>query len=409
MSADGTAGVLLVGGGLAGVTAARTLRQIGYAGVVKLVCDEPHEPYDRPPLSKHYLAGHPNDRQVNLFSPGEPAELGLTLLTGRSAAAVDASTRLLTLDDGRELPFDALLVATGAAARRLPAAEGLRDVFRLRSRDDADAIAEALRGGTRLVVIGAGFIGLEVAAAARTAGLHVTVVEAAPSALTRVLGPQAGDIITRLHQGRGVAFHFGVEALTLSGNDRVESVCFRVGSEIVEVPADAVVVGVGATPAVGWLEGSGLAIDDGVVCDDGGRTSMPGVYAAGDVSRWVNALTGAHRRVEQWQAAREQGSIVGANIAADLGVLGAQARVWESVPYFWSDQYEHKLQFCGSPGAICVSRETKGGWVACFSRSVDSHLTGVLALDAPSALARGRRLVAQGAGWSEGQRWLDSL
>lgn len=402
-------GVVLAGGGLAAVNAARTLRAAGYPGAITLVSDEQHEPYNRPPLSKQYLAGDVSCDELRLFRPGELVELGVSLRTGCAAAAVDTERRLLLTDDGGALSYDALVVATGAAARRLPVDAGLHNVFYLRSRMDAEATAAALRESRRVVVIGAGFIGLEVAATARAAGTTVTVLEAAPAALTRVLGSDTGDIVTSLHRDRGVVFHFGAEVLELQGDGRVEAVRYLAGGHTHDLSADLVVVGVGAVPRTEWLEGSGVQVDNGVVCDDGGRTTVPGVYAAGDVSRWRNALTGSQDRVEQWQAAMEQGVIVGANIAADLGIPEAEPRSWASVPYFWSDQYDHKLQFCGSPGVATVGRWTSRGRVTCFGDGEYGRLTGVFALDAPAVLARGRRLVAQGVTWAEAQRWLETL
>jgi NADPH-dependent 2,4-dienoyl-CoA reductase/sulfur reductase-like enzyme len=407
--ADDTGAVVLVGGGIAACTAARTLRRIGYAGRLTLVTDEADEPYDRPPLSKHYLAGVVGARDLRLLRPGEMTDLDLRVVTGRAAVGVDPQRRLLRLADGSELAFAALVAATGAGARRLPVGGDLTGLHYLRSRRDADALAESIGRGGRLVVVGAGFVGLEVAATARTAGLDVTVVESAPAAFTRVLGPRAGQILTGLHRDRGVAFHFGATVLDVLGGRRVERVRCRVGADDMDCPADTVVVGIGAAPRTAWLAGSGVEVDDGVVCDDGGRTTVPRVYAAGDVSRWRNRLTGGHRRVEQWQAAVEQGAVVAANVAADLGVPGARSRSWSSVPYFWSDHYEHTLRFCGAPGRVSQGRRTAGGWVSCYAESEHDPLCGVLTLDAPSALARGRRLVAAGVSWHEATEWLGAL
>lgn len=402
------AGVLLVGGGLAAVSAARSLRAAGYAGPVSLVCDEDGDLYDRPPLSKQYLAGQLMADEVCLFGKGEVDDLGITVEVGAAAVKLDDVHRVVTLDDGRQRPYRALLVATGAAARHLPLGAGLAGVHYLRSRSDADSLRESLAAGGRLVVIGAGFIGLEVAATAVAAGLEVTVLEAAPAPLTRVLGPEAGGVVRDLHAERGVDFRFGASLEAIEGTDRVTAVAARTETGTLRVPADAVVIGVGAIPRTQWLEGSAVAVDDGVVCDAGGRTSVPDVYAAGDVSRWVNDLTGQHVRVEQWQSAHEQGAVAGANMAAALGT-GASPDVWASVPYFWSDQFDKKIQFCGSPAAQTLSRSTARGWVACFGDESTGLLSGVLAINAPAAIARGRRKIAEQCSWTEATEWLESL
>jgi 3-phenylpropionate/trans-cinnamate dioxygenase ferredoxin reductase subunit len=402
-----SAGVVLVGGGIAAVSAVRTLRSAAYDGPVVLLSDERVAPYDRPPLSKQYLAGALGEHELALFRPGEADELSVTVRLGTPVRGLDVAGRTVLLDEG-EVPYDAVLVATGATARRL-AAPDLPGALHLRSRDDAAALAPLLGTAGSLVVVGAGFIGLEVAATARTAGAAVTVLEAAPAPLTRVLGPEAGEVVAALHREQGVDLRFGVELLGATRGPDGTRVRYRQDGAEHQVLADAVVVGVGAAPATGWLAEAAVEIDDGVVCDASGRTSAPGVYAAGDVSRWRNALTGATRRVEQWQSAQEQGAVVGTTIAADLGVPGAQAVEWSSVPYFWSDQYHHKLQFCGAPAALSHARQTARGWVSVYAAGEDGPLTGVLALDGPVALARGRRLVAAGTPWPEAVAWLEQL
>jgi NADPH-dependent 2,4-dienoyl-CoA reductase/sulfur reductase-like enzyme len=250
----------------------------------------------------------------------------------------------------------------------------------------------------RLVVIGAGFIGLEVAAVARTRGVEVTVVETAARPLTRVLGEDAGALITELHEERGVEVRCSATVVEVRGVDGVEGVLLDGGEFL---PADLLLVGVGAAPNTEWLEGSGLLVDNGVVCDDRGRTSLPDVYAAGDVARRRNALTGTHQRVEQWQSALEQASVV-----ADAVTGGT--RVWDTVPYFWSDQYDRKLQFCGAPGPVSERRDTARGPVVIFGDDAGT-LVGVLTLANPRALAQGRRLVAAGTAWPQAEEWLAGL
>ena len=405
VSAAERRGAVLVGGGLAAIAAARSLRANGWDRPITLVAAERGAPYDRPPLSKQYLTGHVRADEIELARSGELAELEVRLLAGRRAIALDPARYTVTLDDRTRLNYETLLIATGAAARRL-ADPGFPDVHYLRTLHDADSLARALRRGGRLAVIGAGFIGLEVAASAISLGLAVSVLESAPGPLTRVLGADAGAAIAGLHRARGVELRCGVRELDLAvAGGRIRA-RWRTQDGPDETMADTVVAGIGAEPRVGWLSGSGIEVDDGVVCDAGGRTSSAGVYAAGDVSRWANALTGSTHRVEQWQAALEQGSVAGANMAADLEVAGASVRQWASVPYFWSDQYEHKVQFCGSTGPISLSAPTVRGVVTCYAPAADAPLSGVLALDSPAALAGGRRLVAQRASWGEARAWL---
>lgn len=398
-------GAVLVGGGLAAITAARSLRANGWDRPIILVTAEPGAPYDRPPLSKQYVTGHVRADEIELLQPGELTDLEVHLLAGHPAIALDPGRRTVTLDDRTRLNYETLLIATGAVARRLTD-PGFPGVRYLRTLHDADSLARALARGGRLAVIGAGFIGLEVAASARSLGLPVSVLESAPGPLTRVLGANGGAQIAELHRARGVELHVGVRELGLAvARGRIRA-RWRTQDGPCDTTADTVVIGIGAEPRIGWLSGSGIEVDDGVVCDAGGRTSSAGVYAAGDVSRWRNALTGSTHRMEQWQAALEQGSIAGANMAADLGVTGAAEREWASVPYFWSDQYEHKVQFCGSAGSISQGAPTVRGAVTCYASAADGQLSGVLALDSPAALAAGRRLVAQGASWAQAQAWL---
>lgn len=398
------AGVVLVGGGVGAVSVARRLREVGYAGALTLVSDEEVAPYDRPPLSKQYLAGSLGPDELGLLRPDELTGLDVTLLTGRRATGVSVTDRELLVEGGGRVPYRVLVVATGARARRLPFGDDLAGVHYLRTLADAERLAGDLGPGRRLVVVGGGFIGLEVAATAHALGAEVTVLETAPQPLTRVLGPSAGALVTALHAER-VDLRFDVAVTGIVGDDRVRAVC--VDGE--ELPADAVVVGIGATPNTEWLDGSDLRVDDGVVCDDGGRTSAPGVYAVGDVARWRHGGTGTEQRVEQWQSAVEQAAVVAANVAVELGVAEAEAASWDTVPYFWSDQYEHKVQFCGRPGDLSRDRPVRRGTVVCFADSAEGVATGVLAVDNPAALARGRRMVAAGTPWPEMLAWLESL
>ncbi|MGQ4599807.1 FAD-dependent oxidoreductase [Nocardia sp. R6R-6] len=403
-------GVVIAGAGVASVAAVRSLRQVGYAGPITLCTLEAHPPYDRPPLSKQFLAGAVTVEQIRLLGPEELGKLAVEIRIGTGAVGLDTGNRSLELFDGTMLFYDALLIATGADARQLPLGRDLRGVHYLRTINDAETLAASLAGARRVVIIGAGFIGLEVAATARSAGAEVTVLEAASAPLTRVLGDDAGWAIADLHAGQGVSIRCNTRVLDILGSaGNANRVVVESGESVEEIPADVVVIGVGAGPAVEWLSGCAVAVEDGIVCDERGRTSVPRVYAAGDVSRWRNTATGAHTRVEQWQAAGEQGAIAGVNMAFDLGVDGASDVAWDSVPYFWSDQYTHKVQFCGAASATYLTRSTKRGWVACYADDDGERLRGVLAIDGPVAVARGRKLVRAGIGWPEAVEWLESL
>lgn len=392
--------LVVVGGGLVAATVVRDLRRLAYDGPVEVVSDEMHRPYDRPPLSKQMLAGILTPAQLELL-PADPGDTGTTLRSGCAAVGLDVADQRVQLADGSAVGYDRLVIATGSRARRLPSLPDLDGVRYLRSLDDSLALAAALPGVSDMVIIGAGFVGLEVAAVARARGVAVTVVEAAPRPLTRVLGPEAGHLVTDLHARHGVRILCSAEVEGLVGSRAVEGVRLA-GGEV--IPADLVLVGVGAVPNVEWLEGSGLVVSDGVVCDDRGRTSDPSVFAAGDVARWRNARTGEHVRVEQWQSATEQAGIV-----ADALVGGD--RRWDAVPYFWSDQYDCKIQLCGRAGPVTATVQTPRGPVVAFADRADEEavVVGVLAMGNPRAVALGRRLVGAQASWEQTEEWMTTL
>jgi NADPH-dependent 2,4-dienoyl-CoA reductase/sulfur reductase-like enzyme len=341
--------VAVVGASLAGLSAARSLRKQGFDGQLIVIGEEPHRPYDRPPLSKEFLAGKIDEGDLELEQDGE--DLAAEWLFGARATGLDRERRAVRLADGREVRADGIVIATGAAARTLPGAHGLAGVHTLRTLDDARALREDLAQGGRLVVIGGGFIGAEVASTAYALGLDVTVVEAAPTPLAGPLGEGMGRIVSALHADHGVRLLCGVGVKGLSGDTRVSAVLLDDGRT---VPADTVVVGVGARPCVEWLEGSGVALDNGVKCGADGRTSLAGVVAVGDCASWYDPRAGAHRRVEHWTGARERPE---AAVAALLSWGAAEPGV-PRPPYFWSDQYGVKIQFVGhAAGADSVTIE----------------------------------------------------
>ncbi|MBK3642042.1 NAD(P)/FAD-dependent oxidoreductase [Streptomyces sp. MBT33] len=341
--------VAVVGASLAGLSAARSLRRQGYDGRLVVIGDETHRPYDRPPLSKEFLAGTLGEADLGLEAEGE--DLAAEWLLGTRATGLDRTSRALRLADGREVRADGVVIATGAAARTLPGSAGLAGVHTLRTLDDARALRDELARGGRLVVIGGGFVGAEVASTAYALGLDVTVVEAAPTPLAGPLGETMGAVVSGLHADHGVRLLCGVGVKGLSGEERVEAVLLEDGRS---VPADIVVVGVGARPCVEWLEGSGIALDNGVKCGADGRTSLAGVVAVGDCANWYDPRAGAHRRVEHWTGARERPDAAVTALLAGGAVEPGVPRP----PYFWSDQYGVKIQFAGhAAGADSVTVE----------------------------------------------------
>ncbi|MFJ4081480.1 NAD(P)/FAD-dependent oxidoreductase [Streptomyces iakyrus] len=331
--------VAVVGASLAGLSAARSLRKQGYDGRLVVIGEELHRPYDRPPLSKEFLAGGIGEADLALEPDDE--DLQAEWLLGARAAGLDTTPRAVRLTDGREVRADGIVIATGASARTLPGMDGLAGVHTLRTLDDARALRDELARGGRLVVIGGGFIGAEVASTARALGLDVTIVEAAPTPLAGPLGATMGGIVSGLHADHGVRLLCGVGVKGLSGETRVDAVLMEDGRSI---PADIVVVGVGARPCVDWLAGSGVELDDGVKCGADGRTSLAGVVAVGDCASWYDPRAGTHRRVEHWTGARERPD---AAVAALLSWGESEPGV-PRPPYFWSDQYGVKIQFAGN-------------------------------------------------------------
>ncbi|WP_250285460.1 MULTISPECIES: NAD(P)/FAD-dependent oxidoreductase [unclassified Frankia] len=386
--------LVVVGASLAGLRAVEAARRHGHDGPVTLVGAEEHLPYDRPPLSKAYL------------EPGEPPavayrdesylreQLGVELLLGLPASALDTEARTVLVGE-RPIGYDALVIATGARARQLPAGERLAGVHTLRTLDDALAVRAALDAGARTVVVGAGFIGSEVASGARRRGLPVTIVEALPTPLARAVGTRMGAACSALHQAHGTDLRCGVAVDTLLGNGQVEAVRLADGTVL---PADLVVAGVGASPQTDWLAGSGLTIDNGVVCDETLWTGAPGVYAAGDVARWPNPLFPGHMRVEHWTNAAEQGTL-----AATNALNPDEAKPHESVPYFWSDWYDHRIQFVGVPRAdevqVVWGSVDEHRFVALYRQG--DRLTGAFAVNGIREIMKYRIQIGRRTSWAD--------
>jgi NADPH-dependent 2,4-dienoyl-CoA reductase/sulfur reductase-like enzyme len=394
MSAPGT--IAIAGASLAGLRAAEQLRRLGFAGRLVLIGEEPHLPYDRPPLSKQILQGSwPLESERLQLRRGAYAELQLDLRLGRRAARLDPAAKCLHLDDGTRQDYDALLIATGAAARRLPGQPALEGIHLLRTLDDARALRAAFEKGPRVLVVGAGFIGAEVAASARERGLDVVCVEPLAAPLIRGLGPELGALSAQIHRDHGVDLRCGISVEGFEGERRVERVRLSDGAR---VAADVVVVGIGAAPATGWLAGSGLALEDGVVCDEFLRSSAPGVWAAGDAARFRNPVFGESMRIEHWSNAVDGGVHAAANMLADPG----KPAPYLHVPWFWSDQYDVKIQFAGRMRGDDEMRVVWGSlaerkFVALYGRA--GRIVGVLTFGRPRAVIQFKKLIAERASW----------
>jgi 3-phenylpropionate/trans-cinnamate dioxygenase ferredoxin reductase subunit len=329
---------VIVGAGLAGAKAAETLRDGGFDGSIVLIGEEPDRPYERPPLSKGLLLGSSEPDSVFVHDPGWYADHGVDLRTGVRATAVDRAGRRVELADGQRVSYDKLLLTTGATPRALtvPGAQ-LDGVLQLRTLADSRRIGAVLAESARLVIIGAGWIGLEVAAAARARGSAVAVVETADLPLQRVLGDEIARTFADLHRAHDVDFHFGAGVREIRGTDRVSSVLLADGTEL---PADAVVVAVGVRPNTELADRAGLAIDNGVLVDQSLRTSDPDIYAAGDIANAYHPLLARHVRVEHWANALNGGP------AAARAMLG-QPVSYDELPYFYTDQYDLGMEYSG--------------------------------------------------------------
>ncbi|MCX6506256.1 MAG: FAD/NAD(P)-binding oxidoreductase [Actinobacteria bacterium] len=397
---------VIVGASLAGINAARTLRLQGHTGSIIVVDADSERPYDRPPLSKQMLTGEWEPEKILL--PAGKEDLDLEFRLGVRAKAVDLAARQITLEgaDGTvaNTAFDSLIIASGASARRLPDTAGIAGVHVVRTLADSLALrAELEAGPSRVVVIGAGFIGAEVASSCRKRGIEVTLVEAMPLPLERILGAEMGRVCAQVHIENGVDLRLGTGVLQLETEivDGVEKVVGVALTDGTSVATEVVVVGIGVTLNVDWLEGSGLTLDDGVVCDNT-LLAAPGVVAAGDIAQYPSARFGRMLRVEHWETAIAGGEAAARRLLAEAS--GETPVVFDPIPWFWSDQYDRKIQLAGRPmptdACVVVHGSTdEFRFVALYGDG--DRLTGVLGMNRPRHVVQLRALFEEGASFSE--------
>ncbi|MGW7422832.1 NAD(P)/FAD-dependent oxidoreductase [Streptomyces sp. NPDC054813] len=384
--------IVIVGASAAGLAAAETIRRRGWDGHLTLIGEESRPPYDRPPLSKQILTGAWEPERATLRTLRDLDRLKADLRLGQRAVTLDVPGRRVRLADGASVGFDALVIATGVAPRRLPDSD-LAGVHVLRTLDDAIALRAALLAGPRVVVVGAGFLGTEVAAAARALGLDVTVAEPEPVPVRRPFRDRIGALVAELHRDHGTRLRCGVPVRRLRGaGGRVTGV--ELGDSTT-LPADVVVLALGAAPATGWLEGSGLRLGDGVECDAHCQAA-PGIYAAGDVASWPNPHFGTRMRLEHRMNATEQAMAAAGNLLGD-------ATPYAPVPYFWTDQYDTRIQAYGifPPGAelrFVHGDPSDGHFAAAYGHH--GRVVGVLGWNAPRQVRTLRRLVVDRAPWT---------
>jgi NADPH-dependent 2,4-dienoyl-CoA reductase/sulfur reductase-like enzyme len=389
--------IVIVGASLAGLRAAESLRLHGHEGRITLIGDEPHRPYDRPPLSKQILTGKADEAGIALPVPDD---LDAEWILGTTATGLDVDRRRVQLGQGEDIAYDGLVIATGARPRILPGARPGLGVHYLRTIDDAVALRNDLTRGGALAVIGAGFIGLEVACSAQDLGVPTVVLEALPVPLERAIGAQMGRAVMEWHRSKGTTIYagIGVEEIVLrSESGRPEGVRLSDG-ELVR--ADTVVVGIGVAPATDWLLKSGVDIGDGVLCDSSLRVRRGGrplrdVVAAGDVARWDHPLYGEAVRVEHWTNATEAGQA-----AAETLLRGEDASAYTPIPYFWSDQHGVKLQFVGRAGPGTETEVVDGEFAedrVLVAYGWNGRLVGALGIRRPARVMALQRLIAEGS------------
>jgi 3-phenylpropionate/trans-cinnamate dioxygenase ferredoxin reductase subunit len=384
--------IAIVGASVGGLTTAESLRRRGFDGVISLIGEEVHPPYDRPPLSKQVLSGKWTPDRASLRRAADIAALELDLRTGTRATGLRPGLRQVELDGGQAVECDAAVIATGLRPRQLPMLRGLVGVHVVRTIDDTLALRAAVLEAERLIVVGAGFLGTEIAATIREMGPRVTLVDLVPEPVTLQLGHEMGRLVAQLHRDHGVDVRMGVGvAEPIVDNNRIRGLVLTDGSR---VPADLVVTAVGSVPATQWLRGAGLDLTDGLVCDAMCRAS-PGVYAVGDVARWLHANVGGHIRIEQRTNAAEQAQAVARNLLA-----GSGAPPYAPLNFAWTDQYDVKIQMYGhrradATFALIEGSPRDGRFVGAYLDG--GQVTAVVGWNSPKSLLRHRELVRAAA------------
>lgn len=404
--------IVIAGAGLAGLRAAETLRNGGFNGAIQILNGESPAPYDRPPLSKRFLSDSWDHERIALRKSDDLAALNLSLINDTLATALDTSANTVRLSNGGTLSYDGLIIATGCRVRAIPGQPTAKNLVMLRTIDDATRLREQLRPGARIVIIGAGFIGLEVASTAKTMGCEVTVLEGLPAPLIRGLGEEMGSQFAHFHRERGVDLRCGVKVDGFTESDGAVTEVIADGAAI---PADVVVVGIGVAPNIEWIEGSGLVVDNGVVCDANLNAGVPNVFAAGDIVRWPNAACGIEgspevMRIEHWTNAVEQGVAAAGNLLAHLE--GKPLTEFASVPFFWSDQFDKRIQFMGRSHAedqveMITGSFADGKFIAAYGHG--DRLCGVLGLSMPKPVMLSRAVLMERLSFSEGIERLKAL
>lgn len=384
--------ILIVGAGLGAFRLVEQLRRRGYAGKIRVIGSEPHLPYDRPPLSKHVLRGELPALQF----PGiEELDVQWTLHT--RAVKLDPAAASVVTQDGRRYEYDHLVLAPGGRPRMLPQIEAGQGIHVLRTKDDANTLKEVIAAGRRLVVVGAGFIGCEIAASARQMGVEVDIVDPLPEPLIRVLGSNGAAKVRAVLQQNGVRMHMGASLAQIRRTDDGD---LRAGilADGTEVVCDDIVIGIGIDPEIEWLAGSGLELGNGIVCSDDGRTNIGNVFALGDAAQWWHHLAGEHRRIEHWTTTSDQASVVAANL---VSTEQEQPQRLTAAPYFWSDQFNVKIQGVGFIDPTCDVTELsiKGRPILLYSRA--GVIQGVVGFSIPGAVMRTKALIERMAAVDE--------
>jgi 3-phenylpropionate/trans-cinnamate dioxygenase ferredoxin reductase subunit len=375
---------VVVGAGLGGLKVAEQLRRQKFTGPITLLGAEARPPYDRPPLSKAVLHGTMDDTTLRR----DLSTLELDLRLGQPGRSLDPATRTVVLESGATIGYDVLVLAPGAVPKLPPDVRPGPGVHVLRTIEDSLRLRGALAEGGPVAVVGAGFVGCEVAAAARRLDVDVHVVERLPLPLIRVLGEAGARHVADLHTSRGVRLHTGTGSTVVRAPDGVEGVRLDDGTELA---CRHVVYGIGVSPEVEWLSASGIDLDDGIVCDELGRTSLAGVYALGDAARWFQPLVSGHRRIEHWMSAAGQADVVARSIVA-----GGEVSVAPTVPFFWSDQYDVKIQGLGFVDASDDIQELAVGGRPVLVYSRDGTLRAVVGFSAPTAVLPMRKSILSG-------------